>query len=77
MAKVHFVNDATVYAANMELDGAIPIVPLRAVVLQFPKPQALDDWEIPPSPLSIGVHPDVARGLAEALLQAADYLDRT
>ena len=61
MAKVHLVNDATVYYATMGLEGATPIVPLRAVVLQFPRPQALDDWAIPSSPLSIAVPPDVAR----------------
>ena len=77
MAKVHFVNDATVYAAALGLEGATPIVPLRAVVLQFPKPQELDDLPIPSAPLSIAVHPEVARGLAEALLQAADELDQT
>ena len=77
MAKVHLVNNATVYAATMGLDGATPIVPLRAVVLQFPKPQAHGDWPIPPAPLSIAVHPEKARYLAEALLEAADELDRT
>ena len=61
MAKVHLVIDARALAVSMELNGATPIVPLRAVALQFPAPQAIDEWEIPPAPLSLAVAPHIAR----------------
>ena len=76
MAKVHLVNDATAWAVHMEVDSATPIVPLNAVVLQFPAPQAIDEWEIPPAPLSIAVIPEVAIELAVALYQAAREAQR-
>ena len=55
MAKVHMVNTAATHAAKIELEGATPIHPLRAVALQFPAPQATDEWGIPSAPLSIGI----------------------
>ena len=60
MAQVHLVDDARATAVRMELDGATPIRPLRAVLLQFPAPQATDEWEIPSAPLSLAVRPEAA-----------------
>ena len=62
MAKVHLVDDARVFGVNMELEGATPIVPLNAVLLQFPVPQTTDEWEIPRAPLSIAVAPRIRDG---------------
>ena len=77
MAKVHFVGEARTFAVKIELAGATPILPLPGVVvLQFPKPQALDELEIPSAPLSLGLHPDAAVALAHALLQAVHELDQ-
>lgn len=76
MPKVHCVNDARVHGVKLEMDGATPIVPLRAVVLQFPAPQTIDEWEIPPAALSVAVHPSTAREIAAALLRAAQELDQ-
>ena len=77
MAKVHLVNDARAFPVRLEMEGATSIVPLRAVVLQLPVPQATDELPLPPGSLSLAVHPDVARQLAYDLLHAADQLDRT
>ncbi len=71
MAKVHLVNSGAAHAIKFELEGATPIVPMRAVALQFPAPQATDEWPIPPAPLSLGLSPEVAIQLALALYQAA------
>ena len=76
MAQVHLVDDARATAVRMELEGATPIRPLRAVLLQFPAPQATDEWEIPSAPLSLAVRPEVARELGLALIAAAEELDR-
>ena len=75
MAKVHFFDDAAVLPVNMELDGATPIFPWRAVVLQLPAPQATDELAIPSAPISLALHPDLARRLAHDLLAAAKNLD--
>ncbi len=77
MPKVYMVNDVRATALRFELDGATPIVPMRAVLLQFARPQATDELEIPSASLSLMVAPDIARGLAHALLRAADDLDQT
>ena len=75
MGKVYLISGAQATGVNFELEDATPIVPLRAVLLQFPKPQALDELEIPSAALSIALHPDAARELAYELLRAAESLD--
>ena len=77
MTKVHFVDTAIVRSMATEMQGATPIRPLSDFVLiQFPVPQAIEELEIPPASLSVAVPPDEARGIARALLAAADELDR-
>ena len=71
MAKVHLVNGAVTHAVRFEPEGVTPIVPQRAVVLQFPAAQATDEWPIPPAPLSLAVSPETAIHLALALYEAA------
>lgn len=69
MTRVNFVDNALVHAVRGEMEGPTPIVPLRAVVMQFPAPQTIDELEIPPAPLSIALPPDVALELALALYE--------
>ncbi len=76
MAKVHLMTNARTFPVSMEIEGgATPIVPLSAVVLQFAAPQAIDEWEIPPAPVSIALVPEMARLLAQSLLATANRLD--
>lgn len=77
MAKAHCFDDAAVFPVKIELDGATPIVPMRAVVLQLPAPQTTDEWAIPSAPISLAFHPDLARRLAHDLLAAAENLDHS
>ena len=62
MPKVYMVNDARATALRFELDGATPIVPMQAVLLQFPRPQATDELEIPSASLSLMVAPAYCEG---------------
>lgn len=71
MAKVHCFDDVRVHAVNAEMDGAIPIRPMEGVVIQFPAPRTIDEWAIPPAPLSIVLRRDKALQLAIALYHAA------
>ncbi|MCY3876584.1 MAG: hypothetical protein OXF88_20120 [Rhodobacteraceae bacterium] len=71
MPKVHCVNEARAFAVKIDMEGATPIWPLKMVVVQFPRPAATDELEIPPAPLSLALHPDVAIDLALDLYQAA------
>lgn len=57
MTKAHQVHDAVTHAVRMELEGATPIVPPRAVVLQFPKPQGAYDWGDPSRVLIVRTGP--------------------
>ena len=70
MAKVYCVSEVAAFAPHIELEGATPIRPLEAVVIQFGAPQATDEWEIPSAPLSIAVLPEQALERAIALYQA-------
>ena len=71
MAKVHCVEGAVVRPVKIELEGATPIWPLRGVVVQFPAPQATDEWPIHSAPLSFALTPESAIQLALDLYQAA------
>ncbi len=72
MAKVHLVDKAQVHPAKFELDGATPIVPMRAVVLRVVAPTT-DEWPIPSreGDQFLAFHPELAREIAEALVLAA------
>lgn len=74
--KVHLVADVQTIAVRPELEGATPIVPLRAVVLHFAV-QTTDEWPLPfPSEgLCVAVHPELAKDVARALLAAAQELE--
>ena len=61
MTKVHMLDDAVVHVSKAEMEGATPIRPMRAVVMQFPVPRTSDEWAIPPAPLSLAVRPEFAR----------------
>ena len=72
MTKVHCVDQITVHPVNVDLGDVVkPIRPLNPVVIQFGPPQATDEWEIPPAPLSIALDRGTAMELALALYQAA------
>ena len=58
MAKVYLVDTAVTHAIKIELEDATPIWPLRLVALQFPVPQATDEWPLPRAPLSLGMTPE-------------------
>ena len=79
MAKVYLVTEAKVQAVGIDLDGATPIVPMRAVLVRTDF-QTTDEWpdflSLPgESALFFAVHPDLAKGLAHDLLDAAQDLD--
>ena len=79
MTKVHMTNAMEVHRVRIDHDGVTPIFPLRAVVLQLLAPQAIEEWPVPRPPgasISFAFHPDLARDLAQELLDAADALDR-
>ena len=76
LTKVHLVDDAQVIAVRPELDGATPIVPLRAVALRLAV-QTTDEWPLPflSEELCVAVHPELAMEIAYALLAAARELE--
>lgn len=70
MTKVYIVNQFQVSPVYVELTGNVtPIKPIQPVVIQFGSPQAIDEWEIPPAPLSIALDRETAIELAIALYQ--------
>lgn len=81
MTKVHLVTGGRVVPVKTELDmeGDIPIRPLPgAAVLQLLAPPTTDEWPIPRLPgrsKSFALHPDLARELGQALLDAARNLE--
>ena len=62
-------------AVRPELEGATPIVPIRAVVLH-PVVQTIDEWPLPWEGESLALHPDLAKEVAHALLQAVAELEQ-
>ena len=78
MAKVYLVTDVQVQAVGIDLDGATPIVPIRAVLVRTGF-RTTDEW---PDFLSLSgesvlfaVDPHLAKGLAHDLLSAAQDLE--
>jgi len=70
MTKVHIVNQIKVSPVYVKLTGNVtPIKPIQPVVIQFGPYQDIDEWEIPPAPLSIALDRETAMELAIALYQ--------
>ena len=69
MAKVHRVENAQVLAANIELDAATPIVPLRSVYVRLHAPTT-DELALPWEGPALALHLDLVKQLAQDLLES-------
>ena len=78
MAKVCLVTDAQVQAVSIDLEGATPIVPMRAVLVRTGF-QTTDEWpdvlSLPGESVLFAVDPYLAKRLAYDLLAAAQDLE--
>ena len=80
MAQVSLVTDAQATPVQLEMEGATPIVPLKAVALHVAV-QTTDEWpDIEPPPegsILLALHPALAKELAHAMLAAVQKLENS
>ena len=75
MAKVHFVENAQVVGVHTERDGATPIVPLSGLVFVRLHAPTTDELDLPWKGSALALHPELAKSLAQGLLQAIRELE--